>query len=164
MSIYTVSLPKTCAALLFTSAISFCGAMEKATDDLNTPVTARISYFCPQMTVPHKDVSFLSVQFPNGSKIQTKESNWSNNGGRHTLSYNGQEIQTVTLNPQNMTSPYTLIVNIMTGYMNQGKLESWEPIHLTLNKEMITPNLEAIRITHSPKSVRDMRIQYNYTK
>lgn len=168
MSTYTLYLPKTIAALIFTTAASFCAEMEKrSNNELNVPIVARISYFCPKMTVPHKDVSFLSIQFPNGERIETKGSNWSNNGGRHTFSYNGQKIDTITLDSQEFaptSPPYVLTVNIMTGYIDEGRLESWNPIYLTLNKDLITPDLEAIRITHSPNSITDMRIQYNHAK
>lgn len=168
MSTYTLYLPKTIAALIFTTAASFCTAMEERSNNgLNVPVVARISYFCPQMTVPHKDISFLSVQFPNGERIETKGSTWSNNGGRHTFSYNGQEIDTISLYPEAFaptSPPYVLTVNIMTGYIDEGRLESWDPIYLTLNKDLITPNLEAIRINHTSKSITDMKIQYNHAK
>lgn len=185
MSTYTLYLPKTIAALIFTTAASFCAEMEKANDHvnapitLNSPVTFRISYFCPKMItevdtkdgtmhIHHKDVSSLSVIFPNGKILNTKPTSWSTSGGRYTLYDQGKAVNQISLNPQELNAtnnPYYLIINIMTGYVDQGKPDSWEPIQLTLNKAMITPQLQAIRITHSDEKVdKDMRIQYFETK
>lgn len=131
---------------------------------LNAPATFRISYFCPKMDErPYGyGVSSIVVRLPDNQSLTT--GHWipseDPKGTRYTLTLEGDDVSTLSISKNNC--PIKMDVYLMTGYIDEGQLETFQAIPLCIQKKNICQQLEAIRITHPSNDLTGMCLEYRY--
>lgn len=142
-------------------------------DDLNAERTFRFSYFCPIMTVSHK-LSYMEIRLSDGQILRTKS--WGGyvpDGTRYPFfkmplpqseiiqPINSNKISKLTL--AKINCPFEIKVYFATGHIeisgNNVTNIYWPPISLHIEKHHLSKDLQAIRVTHSPKCVRELYFQ-----
>lgn len=164
MNISTKTLLTSLAILQYQVPIYAMDGSEASSEELI--VTPRISYFCPKMEVEEKIINIL-MTLPNNTIVETK--GWEDNhegGFRHTLYTLHSDDEEITHLSLNCNQSYRISVYLVVQYLvrnDNGSIhDHLDPIRLTLEQKNIRPDLEAIRITHSPESIEKMWVAYKY--
>lgn len=133
-------------------------------DILNDPVSFKISYVCPKMKeMPYGyGVSSIVVRLPNNQILTTGPWTPSNNPGgtRYFLRAGDSYVSDFTLSKEDC--PFQMEVYLMTGYIDENKLETSEAIPVCIKKEDLTQQLQAVRITHGSDNVKNMHLTFRY--